>query len=375
MKKLYKYKFKMYKRFQSDIWGLIILKNKSNNNLFKFILAKFNYTLKKFWKKRTGKFFLKKFKPYLKKKPISNFFINKNSVKSLLINTKKIIPKRFLNVIKYNETKILFIKKIYHLFWLEFYKMYYHLSIYPRYARPQVFKYKPKKNIQSFFIYLKRKRRNRNFFFWNRFSKFKFRKKHRLDIFSHLENSYMSHRYGKRKWFYFKKPKKWWRIKIEQEKIAIFFGFFNSKRFLRFQQEQFFMNKLRLYSFLKLVGKLTFLIFNFNFYNNMYYIFNFIKRGNVKVNNKIITNPDHIVQLFDNISFDRAIFKKLLILYKLRLKSKTIFFNCPKYLEINYKILTASIWRYPLPSEIIGPYTYPFKSIKYDWLIYKNISK
>lgn len=106
----------------------------------------------------------------------------------------------------------------------------------------------------------------------------------------------------------------------------------------------------------------------------MYYIYNFIKQGNVTVNNKVILNPNFVVPLMHNVSFLKSLFKKLFLLFKLRLKKKSVFFNYPvKYMEIDYNILTAAIWRIPDSKDIIGPYDFPFKTFSYDWLLYKQI--
>src|SRR5699024_10147706 len=103
---------------------------------------------------------------------------------------------------------------------------------------------------------------------------------------------------------------------IEQDKANVFFGFFNRKKFIRFQHFCFFSNKIRYYWILNLVGRLSFILFNFNIFNNMYYIYNFIKKGNLLVNNKIINNPNYSVKLFDNIAIKRELFKKIYLIFK-----------------------------------------------------------
>ena len=79
MKYLYRYKYKIYRRFQSDIWGDIILGQKFDN-LQKFILKNFEYNLKRFYRLRlrgTLRHLLNRRKKFKIQNIYTNFFIEK----------------------------------------------------------------------------------------------------------------------------------------------------------------------------------------------------------------------------------------------------------------------------------------------------------
>src|SRR5690349_7585500 len=120
-------------------------------------------------------------------------------------------------------------------------------------------------------------------------------------------------------------------MKIEKRRANVFFGFFNKYKFLKFKEYCFFSNKLRFFLLLKLVGSVSFLFFNFNFYNNMYYIYNFIKKGTLIVDNKIINNPHYTLNLFQNLTVSKRYVNKLYLLLKFNLKNRRVFFNIPPY--------------------------------------------
>lgn len=371
MKKLYWFKYKIYKKFHSEIWGLVILKNKKNN-LFKFILKNFVYLLRKFYRRT----YLKNFNIYLKSEPL----MLKSSLKNKFLFDKfkkKSFNKLFYKNLKLTaavELKKLFLKNVYRLFWLKYYNIYNYLSIINNFRFTQQFYSKKVTEFSTsavfFHIYVYKKlflsiRKKKKLF-----SRFLINKQYffKRSIYSHI---YLDQFYKKN--IYIKKKKsQWWTSKIIQSRANVFFGFFNKLKFLKFQEYCFFSNKLRFFWILKFVGRVCFVFFNLNFFNDMYYIHNLIKKGCIQVDGKMVFNPNYSLGLFQNITISKNYFFKLYFLLKFRLKNNQIFFNKPAYLEVNYKILTASIWRYPKPSEIIGPYDFPFRTFSLDWLLYKR---
>lgn len=309
---------------------------------------------------------------------ISTFFNSKNKFTYFKLK----FADQFKNKIS-NLPKTDFIKNTYKLFWINFFKIYFYFktafrSFYqvrtPALITMNNFLLLSLQRKILFFLNKNRNLTTRISFFQKRkhirSKKYKnYKKFSYLDLYSHLKFDYI---YSIRR-SVIKRRSLWWKTKVELEKTAFFFGFFNIKKFKNFQQFYFFSNKLRSFWILKLIARLNFVVFNFNIYTNMYYIYNFIKQGNVLVNNNVIINSNYTVKLFDNISFKKDIFKKARLIFKFRLQKRQIFFNYPvSYMEINYKILTASIWRIPNAVEIIGPYDFPFKNFSHDWLIYKN---
>lgn len=392
MKLLYRYKYKIYKRFQSEIWGDIVL-SKKFNNLYKFILDNFNYNLRQFYRKNFINFFqYLKFLKNKKKNSSYIFFFKKINLTPLLFNKNLILNEKFSKV--FNKSKMKNFSKnnkiinySYSIFWLNLFNIYLNMNNllllnldknaiklkfnFNNYIKIDDLKFKTilflsyfKKRI------IKKKQYKKKLFnrFPNRLKNIHF-KKNRYSIYDHLMSDYTSE---KKKYYFKKKRSTWWNLKIEQDKINVFFGFFSRKKFLKFQQACFFANKLRLNWILNLVARLSFILFQMNISSNLYFTRNFIKRGFVLVNNKVKINPNYIVNLFDNISFKKNIFKKIYLMFKFRLKNNKILINSPNYLEINYRIMTSTIWRMPEGSEIIGPFDFPFKTFSYDWLIYKN---
>lgn len=387
MKLLYKYKYKIYRRFQSEIWGNIIL-SKKHNNLYKFILDNFNYNLKKFYKGD-----LLSFIKYLKilkyrRKDNSRFFFKRFFIKNSPYLLKN-VDKKIFNF--RNNQAYSLIKYSYSIFWLNLFNIYSNINfskIFLNKTKKKNYffntynfqkKYELKLKTILFLAFLRKKIIKKKIYKYNllnrfpkRIKNFYFKKRHKFNkynIYDHLMSDYM---YTKKNFYFKKKRSTWWNLKIEQDRANIFFGFFSRKKFLRFQQALFYTNKLRLNWILTLVGRLGFILYQMNIFTNMYYIYNFVKRGYVFVNKKKKLNPNYDVALLDNISFDKRIFKRLYFSFKFRLKNNKILINSPKYLEINYKILAASIWRLPRGDDVIGPLDFPFKTFNYDWLIYKK---
>lgn len=129
MKKLIKFKYKIYRRFQCDLWGLLMLKNK-RDNLFKFILLRFNYLVRNLHKTYFSKNF--KFLNANSRKSDGNILhFKKNFFKKFYTTKKKIsgiFDKKNNSVIKskYNKRAVVLIKKSYYLFWMNFFKVYFY---------------------------------------------------------------------------------------------------------------------------------------------------------------------------------------------------------------------------------------------------------
>ena len=112
MKYLYRYKYKIYRRFQSDIWGDIILGQKFDN-LQKFILKNFEYNLKKFYRirfKGVLRHLLNRRRNFRLRNSYTNYFMDELE-RNLYFSKKDYLKKKLLNY-------------THKLFWLNFFNVY-----------------------------------------------------------------------------------------------------------------------------------------------------------------------------------------------------------------------------------------------------------
>ena len=80
-------------------------------------------------------------------------------------------------------------------------------------------------------------------------------------------------------------------------------------------------------------------MFKCGFFSSVMSAREFVKKGRVCINDKVITNINFLVRDYDLVSFK---LKDILMFYKLflyRLKSNRYYIYKPKYYEINYKIM------------------------------------
>ena len=111
------------------------------------------------------------------------------------------------------------------------------------------------------------------------------------------------------------------------------------------QSRNFFKNFLKskkrdLKSFFNLLeNRVDFVMFKCGFFSSVTSAREFVKKGRVCINDKVITNINFLVRDYDLVSFK---LKDILMFYKLflyRLKSNRYYIYKPKYYEINYKIM------------------------------------
>jgi ribosomal protein S4 len=139
---------------------------------------------------------------------------------------------------------------------------------------------------------------------------------------------------------------------------------------------------LRSYFVVRLETMLNIILFRMNLFSNTYFANNFVKVGGVFINNKNVRYPYRFMNFNDILMINKRFFKKIfnsffkkLSLSRVLLKKRNKFYiycklnrpklilNAPKYLQINYKILHAILWRLPRKKEIVGPYSHPVTSI------------
>lgn len=167
-----------------------------------------------------------------------------------------------------------------------------------------------------------------------------------------------------------KKLAGWLKTKIKEKRMSLFYGFKNIKKFKILQDAAFYANKLRANGIMKLEGMLSTVIFRLNFAPSCYMARQMIVNRLFKVSGQLIVNPTFQIKIFQDISLsDINLFEYFAYWIGIRLKYGVLFLNVPNYMEINYNIMHASFWRYPLKDEIIGSYVFPFGRSPYDWSV------
>ncbi len=101
---------------------------------------------------------------------------------------------------------------------------------------------------------------------------------------------------------------------------------------------------------LLLETRLDVFLYKLNFFKSPKRSTSFVKRGNIIVNNKIIKKTNIKLYVNDVVCFrnKKKLYKKLMN----RIKKKTVIFNAPPYLEMNYNILKCIIITVPKKSDM-----------------------
>ena len=106
----------------------------------------------------------------------------------------------------------------------------------------------------------------------------------------------------------------------------------------------------------KLETRLDVIIYRLNFFKSIDTVKQFINHKNVSVNNKLVNKCSYEVNFYDIVSIKKKHHKKLLLSLWYNLKFKYTYINYPKYMEVNYDILSCLIFRHPKLKEIPYPF-------------------
>ena len=106
-----------------------------------------------------------------------------------------------------------------------------------------------------------------------------------------------------------------------------------------------------------LEGRLICMLYRSSLFHDMFSLGAFIKLGVVTINKKYVDQANHLVTMFDLVSFASFIKKKLLLIYLERLNFKRMLFPAPAFMYISYKFLLFFIRRQP----VLKDFYYPFK--------------
>lgn len=159
-----------------------------------------------------------------------------------------------------------------------------------------------------------------------------------------------------------KKNKKWSLFGLKNiyyKKVSLFFGFKKVSDFFKtyhFNKSVFGSNSFAV--FLMLEARLENFLMRLNLFPSIYFIKKFIQYGNVFVNNKTINYGSYNLNFNEIVSVNKAYHKSIYYFIKSRLKSKKVFINYPSFVEVDYKLLVATLIRNPDERSLTKPVSF-----------------
>lgn len=102
-------------------------------------------------------------------------------------------------------------------------------------------------------------------------------------------------------------------------------------------------------------GRLISLIYRTNFIISMFEIIEYIKRGSVIVNGKVLSYVNANVNIGDIVSFNNVDILKFRLNFIKRFRTQGFIFNTPRYLFVSYKLFFAFMERQPSDNDIAFP--------------------
>lgn len=139
-------------------------------------------------------------------------------------------------------------------------------------------------------------------------------------------------------------------------KLCLFFGFSQIKKLFLYHNMIVPLKKnFESLFFLLLECKLDNFFMRVGFFSSVYFLKKFILYGNVFVNSVIVKDPSFLLKPGDLVVVSNFFFKDLYFGFKLKLVDGLVLLNCPKYIEVDYKLFAAVILRKPLLVEVTKP--------------------
>jgi ribosomal protein S4 len=395
------YKQRIYKKYKDEIWGKLILSNKFSYNKRSILLTYKDKVVKNFIRVRTKyKYFRKGFlkrlryglfasKKILRAKRIVNFYLKSQHYRKLrhvnrFVRKLAPVPKPYYKVIRRGRfRKRIFIRPPKRKPIVRSLKNPEFLSLLKK--RKAFKKFKSLLRYNALLLSVKKSKR----FSGLKCSKtpFLFVASKILPSPSHSTRNFKKYRFFldsnnltftlkrkfniKRKKVFFysvhiasprKKIKKWsnYGLKVMYyKKISMFFGFKKISKFLNFyNMAQSGWSRNEFLSFLILEGRLESLLFRINFFHSIYFVKKFIENGNVYVNNRQVTNSNHVLNLSEIVSINKRYFKHVYYFLKSRLKRRKVLLNPPSFIEVDYKLLVAMLIRFPKADDLTRPVSF-----------------
>ena len=118
-----------------------------------------------------------------------------------------------------------------------------------------------------------------------------------------------------------------------------------------------------------LEGRLEVVLYRANFFVSILAARQAITHLKVSVNGFVVNKPNYLLKLGDIITLNKTSSERLamynLLKSKFAKKSRTVFVNYPKYIEVNYKLLSIIFIKNPVSTEVPFPFLIDLELLKY----------
>ncbi len=150
------------------------------------------------------------------------------------------------------------------------------------------------------------------------------------------------------------KRKKWKFVSMQL--VRLFYRGINQRKVYKFSQLSSSSSGLWVNNFLLLIeSRISTLLYRINWIPNILFLNQFIIHGNVLINNKVPLTVNFMVKPFQLIRLTPAIVSKLRSNFIFRLRNNMVYFNTPRYIFVNPKVMFACIFCTPNLRDISFP--------------------
>lgn len=146
---------------------------------------------------------------------------------------------------------------------------------------------------------------------------------------------------------------------IYYRKICLFYSFNRPKDFFKLYNRIKKIKDQMLVSFILLLEtRLEIILKRLNFFTSPYFIKRFLLAGNVYINNLPIRQLSSRLGFGKVFSIKKNKFFEVYSSLKMNLANNKVFINNPKFLEVDYKLLTAILINKPALKDLTYPLSF-----------------
>lgn len=142
-------------------------------------------------------------------------------------------------------------------------------------------------------------------------------------------------------------------IEGTDKQVAAIYGFNNLNKFRKLLHFLKCTSKIRRQAVLNMEGRINILLYRLNLVSSILTANKLIKRGLIKINNRVCDNVGRNLKLNDSFSINFKIYKFIINIFKKRLKNKDICFSIPSYIEANFVIMHFALVSYPQTFDLL----------------------
>jgi hypothetical protein len=150
------------------------------------------------------------------------------------------------------------------------------------------------------------------------------------------------------------KRKKWKFVSMQL--VKLFYKGISQRRVYKFSKLSSASFGLWVDNFLLLIeSRISTILYRVNWIPNILFLNQFLAHGGILIDSKVPTTVNFMVKMFQLIRPLPSIQSKLRFNFHLRLINNMVYFNTPRYIFMNSKIMFACIFRNPSLSDISFP--------------------